>query len=155
MASKTFTAKIQPVGETSMTTIEVPFDPKPVFGKVRAPVVVKIGTHTFRSTIVAMGGGWWVPLRRSSREAAGVKAGQRVKVTMTLDEAERTVEVPPDLRKALKAAGAWEKWNAMSYTHQREHAEAIQEAKKPETRERRIAKCVEMVGERKSVKRKA
>ena len=155
MTSKTFTAKIQPVGETSMTTIEVPFDPKPVFGKVRAPVVVKIGTHTFRSTIVAMGGGWWVPLRRSNREAAGVKAGQRVKVTMTLDEKPRTVETPKDLRAALKKAGLVEAWKSLSYTHQREHVEAIEGAKKAETRDRRIAKCVEMVGERKSVKRKA
>jgi len=152
--SKTFTARILADDDTTMTAIEVTFDPKPVFGKVRAPVVVEIGGHTYRSTIASMGGCWFVPLRKSNREASGVKAGQRVKVTLTLDEQERTVEVPADLRKALKAAGALEKWKAMSYSHQREYAQAITEAKKPETREKRIKACVEMVGEKKAVKRK-
>jgi len=153
--SKTFTARILADDDTTMTAIEVPFDPKPVFGKVRAPVVVEIGGHTYRSTIASMGGCWLVPLRKSNREAAGVKAGQKAKVTLTLDEAPRVVKAPADLVKALKAAGAMDQWKAMSYSHQREYVEAIEEAKKPETREKRIKGCVEMVGVKKSGKRKA
>ncbi|MBL8760059.1 MAG: DUF1905 domain-containing protein [Phycisphaerae bacterium] len=130
---------------SSMTALPVPFEPREVFGKARPPVVVSIGTHSFRSTICNMGSGHFVPLRRSNREAAGVAAGQRVKVTLTLDEEPRVVTPPRDLVAALKKSGALAKWKAMSFSHQREYVEAIEEAKKPETRQRRIAGCVDMV----------
>lgn len=135
---------------STMTALEVPFDPKPVFGKVRAPVRVTVGTHTFRSTIAAMGGPCFVPLRRSNREAAGVTGGQRVRVTLTLDTEPRVVVIPSDLRAALTRAGpaALAAWKTMAYTHQREHAEAIEGAKKPETRQRRIEGCVAAMRER-------
>lgn len=144
--SKSYTATVMadPDG-SSMTALPVPFDPRGAFGKARAPVVVSIGNHSFRSTICNMGDGHFVPLRRGNRQAAGVAAGQRVKVTLTLDEEPRTVTPPRDLVAALKRAGALAKWKSLSFTHQREHAEAIESAKKPETRQRRIDACVSMV----------
>ncbi len=129
-----------------MTRLEVPFDPKPVFGKVRAPVRVTLnGGYTFRSTIAAMGGPCFIPLRRSNRESAGVKGGQKVTVTLTLDTQPRVVRAPAALMAALRAAGPEmvAAWKGMSYTHQREHAEAIEGAKKAETRDRRVAACVD------------
>jgi uncharacterized protein YdeI (YjbR/CyaY-like superfamily) len=55
------------------------------------------------------------------------------------DADRRDIKPPADFVKALKAAPpAWEQWQDLSYSHQREHVEAIQEAKKPETRARRI-----------------
>lgn len=128
-----------------MTGFEVPFDPKTVFGKVRAPVTVTINKHSYRSTISAMGGKFWLPLRKSNRDPAGVKAGDNVQITLTLDQAPRTVTPPKDLLRALKAAKQLDAFQKMSFTHQREHVQAIEEAKKPETRERRIAACVSMV----------
>ena len=92
-----------------------------------------------------MGGPYFIPLRRSNREAAGVKAGQRVRVTLTLDEAPRTVATPADLRNALRNAGLLRTFEAMSYTHRREYVEAISGAKKPETRNRRIQGCLNTV----------
>lgn len=145
MPSKTFNAWIFQDDGTTMTGFEVPFDPKPVFGKVRAPVTVTINKHSYRSTICAMGGKFWLPLRKSNREPAGVKAGDNVQITLTLDQAPRTVTAPNDLLRALKAAKQLEAFQKMSFTHQREHVQAIEEAKKPETRERRIAACVSMV----------
>ncbi len=153
MESKAFTALILGDDKTTMTGFEVPFDPKIVFGKVRAPVVVEIGKHSYRSTICSMDGRLMIPLRKSNRDAAGVVAGQKVKVTLTLDEKRRTVTPPKDLVKALKAASLLSEFSAMAYTHQREHVEAIEQAKKPETRERRIEACVKMVKE-KAKKRK-
>ncbi|QQS10252.1 MAG: DUF1905 domain-containing protein [Phycisphaerales bacterium] len=144
-ASRTFTTTIIKDDDTSMCAIEVPFDPKEVFGKVRAPVRVSIKGHEYRSTISSMGGCWWVPLRTSNREAAGVKAGDTVRVMLASDESPRVVTTPRDLSVALKAAGAGAAWQAMSYTHQREHVEAIVEAKKEETRARRVEKAVDMV----------
>ena len=157
MSSKTYLARIfTPSATNTMSAIEVPFDPKPAFGKVRAPVVVKIGRHTYRSTICAMGGQWWIPLRKSNREAAGIAGPGRARVTLTLDPAPRTVAVPADLRKAIKEAGFAATWDQLSYTHQREHVEAVTSAKKPETRLRRIESCLQHLGDRsQAVKKRA
>jgi hypothetical protein len=126
--------------------IELPFDPKAVFGKVRAPVTVTLNGYTFRTTIAAMGGPPCVGLRTSQREAAGLEGGETIDVRIELDDEPRVVTPPPDLVKALKAAPpAWDRWQELSYTHQREHAEAVAEAKKPETRARRIANAVTML----------
>ena len=134
------------VRDGSACYIPVPFDPKAVFGKVRAPVVVRLGGHTYRSTIAAMGGTVFVPLRRSNREAAGLEGGETMTVELELDTSPREVAPPADLVAALRAAPpAWERWRELSFTHQREHVEAIEGAKRPETRTRRIANAVAML----------
>lgn len=70
-------------------------------------------------------------------------------MTLELDAEKREVKPPPDLVKALKAnPPAWDSWRALSYTHQREHVEAILEAKKPETRQRRVHRAVKMIAAR-------
>ena len=147
MQSKTFKAKI--VRDGSACFIPLTFDPKAVFGKIRAPVKVTLNGYTYRSTIAAMGGPPCIPLRRSNREAAGLEGGETLDVRLDLDTEERVVKPPADLVKALKASSAWDRWNDLSYTHQREHVEAIEEAKKPETRVRRIERAVQMVRSRK------
>lgn len=144
---KTFQTTL--VREGSMCFIPVPFDPRPIFGKVRAKVRVSIGGHVYRSTIASMGNGSCVPLRRSNREAAGLEGDETLRVTLELDEAPREVEVPADLKKALRAEpGAWAAWQALSYSHRREHVDAIEQAKRDETRARRIAAAVKMAEER-------
>ena len=165
LPSKTFRSKVMGDDKTQGTALEVTFDVESVFGKKKVPVVVDVMAkkgdrpYSFRSTIAHMGandprmpgGCVWVPLRREHREAigdAGVKAGDTVTVTLTLDIQERTVEIPKDLKAALKAEGMAETFEAMSFTHRREYVEAVQEAKKPETRERRIEKCVEAMHQR-------
>lgn len=143
------------VRDGSVCFIPVPFDPKEVFGKVRAPVVVKLGSHSYRSTIAAMGGTVCVPLRRSNREAAGFEGGETVTVELELDTGKRVVSPPRDLATALRAAPpAWDRWRELSFTHQREHVEAIEGAKRPETRARRIASAVAMLRGRPSRRRR-
>jgi hypothetical protein len=139
---RSFTTTIISDDDSSMCAIEVPFNPKEVFGKVRAAVRVTINDHTYRSTIARMGGQVWVPLGRSNREAAKVEGGQTVRVTLQLDEAPRVVTPPADFVKALKAGGAYARWKDLSFTHQREYAEAVTDAKKTETRRRRINHAV-------------
>jgi len=153
MISKTFKTTIHRDG--AMCFIPVPFDPKPVFGKVRAPVKVTLNGYTYRSTIAAMGGPVCIPLRRSNREAAGLEGGESLEVTLELDTDKREVRPPPDLAKALKAAPpAWDRWGELSFSHQREYAEAIAGAKKPETRVRRIKDAVQAIGARPAKQRK-
>jgi hypothetical protein len=150
---RSFTTTIISDDDSSMCAIEVPFDPREVFGKVRAPVRVTINDHTYRSTIARMGGQTWIPLRRSNREAAKVEGGQTVRVTLVLDEEPRVVRPPADFVRALKAGKAWGRWKELSFTHQREYAEAIAEAKKPETRQRRITQAVAAIAKRPPRKR--
>jgi len=133
----------------TMFAIPVPFDPKAVFGKARAPVIVTINGHSYRSTIAHMGGPCFVPLRESHREAAGVEAGVEVEVTLALDGEVRTVDVPDDLAAALEAIPQGrETWDKASFTHRREYVEALLDAKKPETRARRLEKALEFVKSR-------
>jgi hypothetical protein len=147
MRSKTYKATI--FRDRSMCFIPVTFDPKPLFGKTRAPVKVTLNGYTYRSTISTIGGPPCVPLRKSNREAAGLEGGETITVRLELDTEKREVKPPADFVRALKDAGAYEGWRALSFTHQREHVEAIVGAKKPETRARRIERAVKMVRARK------
>jgi uncharacterized protein YdeI (YjbR/CyaY-like superfamily) len=101
-----------------------------------------------------MGGPPCIPLRRSNREAAGVEGGETLPITVELDTEERVARPPRDFVKALKASPpAWDRWQESSYTHQREHVEAIEEAKSADTRARRIARAVEALAARPKRKR--
>ena len=140
-ASKTFRTTV--VRDGSVCYIPLTFDPKAVFGTLRAPVTVTLNGYTYRSTIAAMGGPPCLPLRKSHREAAGLEGGESLEVTLVLETKPREVAPPVDLTRALKASPpAWERWRTLSYTHRREHVEAIESARKPETRARRIARAV-------------
>jgi hypothetical protein len=151
MAKKTFRTTI--VRDGSMCFIPVPFDPRPVFGKVRVPVKVTLNGYTYPSTIASMGNGPCLPLRRSNREAAGLEGNETLSVTLELDTRKREIRPPADLTRALKAApGAWEAFRKLSYSHQREHVEAVEGAKRPETRERRIAGVVSAVASKRRIK---
>lgn len=112
-------------------------------------VTVSIKGYTYRSTVAVYGGRYFLPLAKEHRDAAGVKANDKVEVTLELDTAPREVEVPKDFAAALKRAGLTKDFAALAFTHRKEHVRAIEEAKAPETRARRIEKAVAMVAARK------
>jgi len=144
MISTTFRARIIRGG--SMCFIQLTFDPKPVFGKMRVLVKVMLNGYTYSSTIAAMGGLPCVPLSKSNREAAGLQGGEMVTIRLDLDTDKREMKPPADLLRALRPIpGGSDRWRALSYTHQREHVEAINNARKQETRDRRIAAAVKMI----------
>jgi hypothetical protein len=130
--------------EGSMCFIPVNFDPRALFGKIRAPVKVTLNGYTYRSTIASMGAVTAIPLRKSNREAAGLVGGERIAVTIELDAEPREVELPHDLARALRAnKQRLKKWQSLSYTNRRERVEAIENAKKPATRARRLAGTIQ------------
>jgi hypothetical protein len=130
--------------EGSMCFIPVNFDPKAVFGKIRAPVKVTLNGYTYRSTIASMGGVTGIPLRKSNREAAGLIGGERITVTIELDAEPREVELPHDLARALRfSKQRMKKWQSLSYTKRRERGEAIETAKRRATRARRLARIIQ------------
>lgn len=144
MTSKTFRTKV--VREGSICFVPLTFDPKAVFGKVRAPVKVTLNGYTYRSTIASMGGPPCIPLRKSNREAAGLEGGETIEVRLELDTEERVIKPAADFVKALRAMPpAWERWRELSFSHQREHVESIEGARTPETRARRIDRAAQAI----------
>ena len=141
-----FRAQLQLAGKTA-TGVEVPPEVvEALGGGKRPPVRVTIGSHTWRSTIAPYSGRFMLGVSAENREAAGVAAGDVLEIELELDTAPRIVEVPADLQAALDAdPAAAARWERLSYTHRKEHVRAIEEAKKAETRERRIAKALEML----------
>lgn len=121
--------------------IQLPFDVKAIFGKAKPKVLVTINDYTYRSTVAVYGGDYLLPVNAQNAKAAGVQAGDTVTVTIAEDTAPRVVELPDDLAQAIAPVRA--AWDKLSYSHQREYAEWVADAKKPETRTRRIAQTVE------------
>jgi hypothetical protein len=115
-------------------------------GAKRFPVVATVNGHSWRTTVTRMRGEFVVGLSRAVREAAGVQAGDTATLTLELDTEPREVEVPPALSHALQGdAAARAAFDALAFTHRKEYARWIQEAKRDETRERRVARALEML----------
>jgi hypothetical protein len=115
-------------------------------GARRFPVVATVNGYTWRTSVARMGGEFLVGLNRAVREGAGVQAGDQVEVELELDAAPREVEVPRALADALAADGeAREAFDRLAYTHRKEYARWIEEAKRDETRPRRVAQALEML----------
>jgi hypothetical protein len=144
----TFRTTILQAGKTA-TGIEVPPEIMEALGAgKRPPVRVTINDFTYRSTVAVMGGRFMVGVSAENRAGAGVAGGDVVDVGIELDDQPRVVEVPADLARALaKDKAAKAAFEKLSYTHKREHVTAVESAKKPETRERRIAKAIAQLRE--------
>lgn len=135
----TFTTNIHQEEGRPVTGIQVPAEVIASFNKgKKPPVKVTLNGYTYRSTVAVMGGAYMISLSAENRSAAGVKGGDTLEITLELDEEPRTVEVPADLAKALELAGLTEKFNALAFSHRKEHVRSIMDAVAPETRTRRI-----------------
>jgi hypothetical protein len=145
-----FRATLELHGKTA-TGFEVP--PKVVEGLgagKRPPVRVTINGYTYRNTVAVMGGRYMVGVSAEHRAAAGLAAGDKVEVELSLDSGPREVVVPPDLSAALGGDGL-RRLEALAYSHRKEWVRSVEDAKTPETRQRRIDKAVTaLVGEPKS-----
>jgi hypothetical protein len=116
-------------------------------GGKRAAVTVTIGNKTARLRLAVMGGMNLIGISKANREALGVEIGDTVDARIEIDGAARTVEVPPDAAKALAKAKLRKAFDALAFTHQKEHVQAITDAKKPETRARRIEAMIAKLAE--------
>lgn len=118
-------------------------------GGRRPKVTVTIDGYSWRSSIANMGGQFMLGVSQAHRAASGLTPGQTYAVDLELDTAPRSVQLPDDLAKAIDAQpGARQRWDALAYTHQKEHVDAVEGAKKAETRASRIDKCLTMLAAR-------
>jgi hypothetical protein len=143
-----FHATLQLGGKTA-TGIVVPSEVVESLGAGRKPPVrVTIAGHTYRSTIASRGDRYLVGVSAENREAAGVAAGDELDVEIELDTEPREVSVPPDFAAALDAEpDARRFFDGLTASQKGGFVHPIEQAKKPETREKRIAKSVAMLRE--------
>jgi Bacteriocin-protection, YdeI or OmpD-Associated/Domain of unknown function (DUF1905) len=126
--------------------VELPFDVKAEYGSARAKVKVMVNGVELRTTVAVYGGRSYVGFRREIRDAAGIAIGDRITVRIEPDDDPREVEVPSDLAAALaKDRGARKAFDALAFTHRKEYAVWVAEAKRAETREQRLARTIEML----------
>jgi hypothetical protein len=138
-----FRATILSSGKTA-AGIEVPVETLDALGPSRKPAVrVTINGFTYRSTVATVSGAFMVGVSNDVRRASGVAAGDTVDVELELDTEPREVVVPVDLAAALDAdpeARAF--FDGLSYSNKRRIVMPVDDAKTPETRQRRIDKSV-------------
>jgi hypothetical protein len=144
---KKFKAVIE-AGRGGGAFVTVPFDAKAAFGTARPKVNATFDGQPYRGTIAPMGGAYLLGILKEIRTTIGKDIGDTVQVTLEADTTPREVVLPTDAAKALKAARLTTAFGAMSYTHQKEYVNAIEEAKKPETRQRRIQAMIEYLRQR-------
>jgi hypothetical protein len=141
-----FEATIMQDESVNGTGIPVPHEVVEALASGKRPKVsIGLNGYTYRTTVAVYSDEFFVPLAKVHREAAGVQGGDRVNVMIELDSAPRVVDVPRDFAAALKRAGVRSQFDALSYTRRKEHVCAIEEAKAPATRARRIEKAVATV----------
>ena len=149
-----FKAKAEPAGPGgAWCFLAIPFDVAEVW-KTRGRVRVKgtINGFPFRTNIQPMDGRHLLTFNKQLQAGAKAKPGDMVAVVMERDTEQWTIEPPAELTKAFrqnKAAKAL--WDKLAYTHRKEFAQWIGSAKQEETRERRAAKAVSMMLEKKTI----
>lgn len=146
MSEVSFTATLQLGGRTA-TGFAVPPALLDQLGGGRRPlVVVRLGEHSYRSAVGSMKGVAMIPVSAEQRAAAGVAAGDELDVTLALDTAPRTVELPADLAAALAAEpDAQAFFETLSPSLRRFHVVNVESARRADTRARRVAKAVALL----------
>ena len=135
---------VAPTGKTTATIVLTQDQVdriRGVPGKGRVPLAITYRGTTYRTSVSLYRGQWMTVINKQMREG-GLAPGHDYTVDLSLDTAERTVDVPADFAKAMRVAGVRKAFDALAYSHRKEHIRVIQEAKKPETRQRRIEAAI-------------
>jgi hypothetical protein len=140
-----FEAVLQPDPTGSGTFVVVPAAVAAALGlRGRPKIQAVIAGHPYRGSLMPAREGFALAVLKSIQQSARVERGDVVRVELELDTAPRVIEPPADLARVLatdhRAAAAWE---GLSYTAKREVARSLEDARKPETRRRRLATAVE------------
>ncbi len=143
---KEFRAKLN--GDVSRkdasASFTLPFDTRDVWGRAKVPVKVTIKGYTWRSTVGNRGGQQYIVVNAEARRNAGVRAGDVVTIALEPDAEKREIEIPAPLQKAL-GTKLTQKLNELSFTHKKEFIVWYSEAKKDDTRARRVEKMKYML----------
>jgi Bacteriocin-protection, YdeI or OmpD-Associated/Domain of unknown function (DUF1905) len=146
MGAIQFTALLQPRGPAAAVVLDDAQVAAVGEGARRFPVVATVNGYTWRTSVARMGGEFLLGLSKEVRQGAGVEAGDEVEVAIELDTAPREVEVPEALAAALAAdPQAKASFDRLAFSHRKEYARWVGEAKQEETRQRRVQQALEMI----------
>jgi hypothetical protein len=146
MGAVRFKTRLQPRGNASAVVLGD--DQVAVVGEGarRFPVVATVNGYTWRTSVTRMKGEFLLGLSREVREGTGAQVGDEVEVSIELDQAPREVNVPEALAAALAAdREASAAFGRLAFTHRKEYARWVAEAKRDETRQRRVEQAVGMI----------
>jgi len=140
-----FRAVIENAGDGG-AYVYVPIEVENTFGKRRVKIKASIDGEQYRGTLVRMGGPQHILLvLKEIRERIGKSFGDEVAVEFEEDLDPRKLEVPPDLQQALEAdPAAHANFDRLSHTHQKEYVRWITDAKRDQTRQKRIQQTIDM-----------
>ena len=148
MGAIRFTTTLQPRGPAAAVVLSDEQVAGVGEGGKAFPVIATINGYTWRGRVSRMRGEYLLGLSREVRRGVGAEAGDTVTVEIALDAGPREVEVPAVLATALSAdPDARAAFDALAYTHQKEFARWVSEAKKDDTRDRRVAQTTAMLHE--------
>lgn len=144
-----FTAIIQQNGEMDAAFVEFPFSTEELFNK-KGQVKVKVlfdNKVEYRGSLAKMKSDCHIlGLTQEVRKQLGKTFGDEVSVALMEDKEERVVEIAEDIVSVFNEnPEAKTLFDKMSYTHKKEYIRWIEEAKKPETRENRKIKMIQMI----------
>lgn len=144
-----FSAIIKQNGEMNAAFIEFPFSTEELFNK-KGQVKIKAlfdGNVEYRGSLAKMKSDCHIlGLTQEIRKQLGKTFGDVVSVSLTEDKEERVVEIAEDIVSVFNEnPEAKTLFDKMSYTHKKEYIRWIEEAKKPETRENRKIKMIQMI----------
>jgi hypothetical protein len=147
MGKQEFTAALKKVPDMDATYVKIPFDVKKVFGK-KSHVKVKawINGWLYRGSIADMGDGNTLIVTKEIRRMIGKYPGDEVHIVVEEDKDERGIEIPADLKEVFKKnPEAVNFFITLSYSNRKEYVKWITDAKRSETREKRLEKMVELL----------
>jgi len=127
--------------------VVVPFDVEQVYGKKRVRVKASIDGEPYRGSLVRMGGREHIlGILKEIRQKIGKNYGDEVEIIIEEDTEPGEVQVPQDLLEALKLNPQAESaFSRLSYTHQREYVSWLEQAKREQTRQRRLSQIINML----------
>ena len=142
MEERVFDAPLKQNGEMDAAYIEIPFDLEKTYGAKRAKVLARLNGVEYRGSVVRMGTtSHIIGIPKAIRRKMGVSFGDWIHAEICLDEQPRIVKPPKNLAQGLsrEAAAAFD---ALPYTKQKEYVRWVEEAKRADTRARRIARVI-------------
>jgi Bacteriocin-protection, YdeI or OmpD-Associated/Domain of unknown function (DUF1905) len=150
-----FEAEILSDEDSGGAFVEFPHDVQEIFGtRGRVPVQATFDGEPYRGSMSNMGGDCHILIVvKKIRQKIGKQPGDKITVTLSLDTEPRVVTVPPDFQALLNAnPAAKQTFTTFSYSNQRDYVLWIEDAKRPETRQRRMAKAVDLLSAGKRLK---
>lgn len=147
MANASFRAPLKPSGRGGGHLVEVPPQViEKLGGRGRIPVTATFNGVLYRGSIVRMGGQAVLGVQKAIMAEAGASVGDTLRIEVANDDAPREVELPDELAKALRGnRTACTVFEGLSYSHRREYAQHVAEAKRPQTRARRAERAIEQL----------